>query len=150
MQRVVILGREGAGKSSFARKLGHATGLPVIELDQHFWLPLQREGWREIEQELADAERSIMMATSASTMSSASGYKLLILCSSWISPFSVVWCAPCAARRTEWTCGGGSRRGAGSNAQRSREPSLNMPAARCADIWQAGRGGAVFVILPIR
>jgi len=64
MQRVVILGRGGAGKSTFARKLGHATGLPVIELDQHFWqpglIPLQPERWREIQQELANAERWIM------------------------------------------------------------------------------------------
>jgi len=61
MRRVVILGRGGAGKSTFARKLGNAMGLPVIELDQHFWqpglIPLQRERWREIQQELANEER---------------------------------------------------------------------------------------------
>jgi adenylate kinase family enzyme len=34
-ERVVIFGRGGSGKSTFARKPGHATGLPVIELDQH-------------------------------------------------------------------------------------------------------------------
>jgi hypothetical protein len=37
--RVVILGRGGAGKSTLARRLGSATGLPVIELDAHFWGP---------------------------------------------------------------------------------------------------------------
>jgi adenylate kinase family enzyme len=31
MQRVVILGRGGAGKSTVARRLGKVFGLPVIE-----------------------------------------------------------------------------------------------------------------------
>jgi hypothetical protein len=64
MQRVVILGRGGAGKSTFARKLGNAMGLPVIELDQHFWqpglIPLQRERWIEIQQKRANEGRWIM------------------------------------------------------------------------------------------
>jgi hypothetical protein len=64
MQRVVVLGRGGAGKSTFARELGNATGLPVIELDQHFWqpglIPLQRERWREIQRKLAKEQRWIM------------------------------------------------------------------------------------------
>jgi hypothetical protein len=37
MKRVVVLGRGGAGKSSFARRLGSTTGIPVVELDKHFW-----------------------------------------------------------------------------------------------------------------
>jgi len=64
MQRVVILGRGGAGKSVFARKLGKAAGLPVVELDKHFWrpglIPLQRGRWIEIQQTLANDERWIM------------------------------------------------------------------------------------------
>jgi adenylate kinase family enzyme len=64
MQRVVILGRGGAGKSTFARKLGNATGLPVIELDQHFWqpglIPLERGRWRDIQGRLANQQRWIM------------------------------------------------------------------------------------------
>lgn len=39
MQRVVVLGRGAAGKSTAAVALGRRTGLPVIELDKHFWLP---------------------------------------------------------------------------------------------------------------
>lgn len=39
MRRVLVLGRGGAGKTRFARDLGARTGLPVIELDQHFWGP---------------------------------------------------------------------------------------------------------------
>jgi adenylate kinase family enzyme len=41
MRRVLILGSPGSGKSTFARKLGAITGLPVIHLDQLFWEP----GW---------------------------------------------------------------------------------------------------------
>ena len=41
MQRVLVLGSSGSGKSTFARKLGEITGLPVVHLDQLFWEP----GW---------------------------------------------------------------------------------------------------------
>ncbi|MER6914791.1 hypothetical protein ABT354_24215 [Streptomyces sp. NPDC000594] len=37
MERIVILGRGGAGKSTLARRLGEVTGLPVVELDRIFW-----------------------------------------------------------------------------------------------------------------
>jgi adenylate kinase family enzyme len=39
VRRVVVLGRGGAGKSTFARRLGGMTGLPVDELDTLFWQP---------------------------------------------------------------------------------------------------------------
>lgn len=64
MQRVVILGRGGAGKSAFARKLGEVTGLPVVELDKHFWqpglVPTARETWAQIQRHLASEDRWIM------------------------------------------------------------------------------------------
>lgn len=40
-QRVVVIGSSGAGKSTFARRLGAATGFPVTHIDQLFWQP----GW---------------------------------------------------------------------------------------------------------
>ena len=43
MRRVVILGCSGAGKSTFARKLGAKIGAPVVYLDALFWRP----GWVE-------------------------------------------------------------------------------------------------------
>lgn len=45
MQRVLIVGNGGAGKSTLARRLGARTGLPVIHLDVLFWKP----GWVESE-----------------------------------------------------------------------------------------------------
>ncbi len=43
MQRVLVIGRGGAGKSVFSRKLGARLGLPVVHLDVHYWKP----GWTE-------------------------------------------------------------------------------------------------------
>ena len=44
--RALVLGCSGAGKSTFARKLGTITGLPVVHLDQMFWAP----GWELVAQ----------------------------------------------------------------------------------------------------
>ena len=43
MERVVILGCCGAGKSTLARQLGIKLELPVIHLDTYFW----QVGWVE-------------------------------------------------------------------------------------------------------
>ena len=64
MQRVVILGRGGAGKSTLARRLGAVSGLPVHELDKHFWqadlLPLSPNAWREMQLHLAGQPEWVM------------------------------------------------------------------------------------------
>ena len=39
MERVMIIGCGGAGKSTLARQLGEKTGLPVVHLDKLFWRP---------------------------------------------------------------------------------------------------------------
>lgn len=41
MERILIIGCGGAGKSTLARQLGEKTGLPVVHLDKLFWHP----GW---------------------------------------------------------------------------------------------------------
>ena len=47
MQRVLVIGCGGAGKSTLSKQIGRCTGLPVIHLDAHYW----NEGWRETPQE---------------------------------------------------------------------------------------------------
>ena len=51
MERVIIIGCGGAGKSTLAQKLGQKTGLPVVHLDKLFWKP----GWVEMPREEFDA-----------------------------------------------------------------------------------------------
>ena len=64
MERVVIFGRGGAGKSVLARELGAATGLPVVELDKQFWSaelePLPPDEWARRQAVLAAEPRWIM------------------------------------------------------------------------------------------
>lgn len=42
MQRVMIIGTPGSGKSWLARAIGARTGLPVLHMDRLFWQP----GWQ--------------------------------------------------------------------------------------------------------
>jgi adenylate kinase family enzyme len=64
MQRVVILGRGGAGKSALAKQLSNELDLPVIELDSIFWQPGLRPTpepqWTEIQRELVTHDRWII------------------------------------------------------------------------------------------
>jgi adenylate kinase family enzyme len=64
MERVLIIGSGGAGKSTLARRLGAATGLPVIHLDAYYWQPgwveAPGEQWRERAARLAARRRWIM------------------------------------------------------------------------------------------
>lgn len=50
MERIMIIGCGGAGKSTLARQLGEKTGLPVVHLDKLFWKP----GWESLSQEEFD------------------------------------------------------------------------------------------------
>ena len=43
MNKVVIIGSPGSGKSSFAVKIARQTGLPLIHLDRLYWKP----GWEK-------------------------------------------------------------------------------------------------------
>jgi adenylate kinase family enzyme len=43
MRRVAVIGCAGAGKSTFAQRLGERLGIPVTHLDTLYWKP----GWQE-------------------------------------------------------------------------------------------------------
>lgn len=64
MQRVLVIGIPGAGKSTFSNVLASKTGLPLIHLDKEFWQPgwvqTPRSEWRVKVAELAAGERWIM------------------------------------------------------------------------------------------
>ena len=64
VERVVIVGRGGAGKSTAALRLSELTGLPVIELDKRFWrpdlTPTPRDEWIQKQRELIAPPRWIM------------------------------------------------------------------------------------------
>jgi len=64
MRRVLIIGPGGAGKSTLARRLAEATGLPVIHLDARYWRPgwdaTPAGEWRKLVSALVDAPEWIM------------------------------------------------------------------------------------------
>ncbi len=64
VERVVVLGRGGAGKSTFASRLGSLADLPVVTLDDHFWQPGLRPmpsgEWVNLQRRLAGEVRWIM------------------------------------------------------------------------------------------
>jgi adenylate kinase family enzyme len=41
MERILVMGSSGSGKSTFARRLSAITGLPMVSLDALFW----KSGW---------------------------------------------------------------------------------------------------------
>lgn len=60
MERIVIIGCGGAGKSTLARQLGEKLGLPVVHLDKLFWKP----GWVEESKEDFDRKLSLELEKS--------------------------------------------------------------------------------------
>ena len=55
MERIVIIGCGGAGKSTLARQLGEKLNLPVVHLDKLWWKP----GWIESTREEFDRKLAV-------------------------------------------------------------------------------------------
>ena len=72
MNKVIIIGCPGSGKSTFARTLQERTGLPLYYLDQMYWradrTSLDQELFREILQAALAQEKWIIDGNFASTM----------------------------------------------------------------------------------
>ena len=72
MQRILVIGSSGAGKSLFSQRLGEATGLPVIHLDRHFWssgwVEPDRTEWRNKVVELLTGDRWIVDGNYSNTL----------------------------------------------------------------------------------
>jgi adenylate kinase family enzyme len=72
MQRVLIIGSGGAGKSTLARQLGNILKLPVIQLDAEYWnagwQPTPKLEWEGMIRELIQQESWIMDGNYSGTM----------------------------------------------------------------------------------
>ena len=51
MQRILIIGNAGSGKSTFAKALARKTGLPLVHLDQLYW----NGHWEHVSRDTFDA-----------------------------------------------------------------------------------------------
>lgn len=64
MQRVLIVGPGGAGKSWLSTRLAAITGLPVVHLDREYWragwMETPKSAWRAMVAELIARDRWIM------------------------------------------------------------------------------------------
>ncbi len=72
VERVLVVGSGGAGKTTFSLALAERTGLPVVHLDAHFWRPgwvqPSSEEWAEQVDRLAAEPRWIMDGNYGGTM----------------------------------------------------------------------------------
>jgi adenylate kinase family enzyme len=74
MQRVLVMGSSGSGKSTFARRLSEMTGIPFVSLDALYWKP----GWvasdnAEFGQRVAEVARQPQWVMDGNFTSSGAG-----------------------------------------------------------------------------
>ena len=73
MQRILVIGCSGAGKSTFAKELGQKLNIEVIHLDALFWnagwVPTPKAQWREKVVNLCQNGQWIMDGNYGSTLS---------------------------------------------------------------------------------
>ncbi len=72
MKKVLVIGSGGAGKSTFARRLGEKTRLEVIHLDKLYWKPnwteTSKDEWQKIVGEIIKGGEWIMDGNFGGTM----------------------------------------------------------------------------------
>ncbi len=72
MQKVLVIGPGGSGKSTLSRRLAEVSGLPLIHLDSHYWRagwrPTPKQEWREVVRSLLSRPRWIMDGNYGGTM----------------------------------------------------------------------------------
>ena len=72
MEKVLVIGSSGAGKSVFSKRLGEITGLPVIHLDRHYWrsgwVEPTKDVWRDQVEQLLKGDRWIIDGNYSGTM----------------------------------------------------------------------------------
>jgi adenylate kinase family enzyme len=72
MRRVLVIGSGGAGKSTFARRLGARLGLPVIHLDANYWNPgwveTPKDEWRRKVERLVEGNAWVMDGNYSGTL----------------------------------------------------------------------------------
>lgn len=72
MQRIIIIGSCGAGKSTLAITLGEKFSLPVIHLDSYYWhegwVETNRVDWIIIQQNLINGDRWIIDGNYSNTL----------------------------------------------------------------------------------
>ena len=72
MKKILIIGSGGAGKSTFARRLGERLRLEVIHLDAHHWKPgwvgTPNDEWREVVEGLLRRDAWVMDGNYSGTL----------------------------------------------------------------------------------
>ncbi len=72
MNKVLVIGCPGSGKSTLSFKLSQLTGIPLIVLDKYYWqedwTPMDEERWKSCCADLISRDRWIMDGTYSSTL----------------------------------------------------------------------------------
>lgn len=72
MQKIIVIGSGGAGKSTLAVRLGECLGLPVVHLDALYWQPgwaaTPKPEWQEKVTKLVKADTWVMDGNFSGTM----------------------------------------------------------------------------------
>ena len=72
MKRILVIGSGGAGKSTFARRVGERLGLKVLHLDAFYWRPgwveTPKDEWRLKVEEMCAGESWVMDGNYSDTL----------------------------------------------------------------------------------